>query len=113
MKKKTTGSLGIVSREIIQSKILVIRAKRVMLDSDLAELYGVPTKALNLAVKRNHNRFPDDFMFKFTQEEQESLRFQYETSKKGRGGRRYLPHVFTQEGYRNSLHFLLLIGVEM
>ncbi|HLY63206.1 MAG TPA: ORF6N domain-containing protein [Terriglobia bacterium] len=62
-----------------------------MVDADLAELYGVPTKSLNLAVRRNLERFPDDFMFQVTQAEARSLRFQVETSKKGRGGRRYLP----------------------
>ena len=69
-----------------------------MLDSDLAKLYGVPTKSLNLAIKRNLTRFPDDFMFRLTHEEEKSLRFQSETSKRGQGGRRYLPYVFTQEG---------------
>ena len=69
-----------------------------MFDADLAELYGVRTKSLNLAVRRNMGRFPNDFMFQLTQEEADSLRFQNETSKKGRGGRRYLPFVFTQDG---------------
>jgi hypothetical protein len=67
-------------------------------DSDLAHLYQVQTKALNLAVKRNVTRVPDDFMFRLCKEEDESLRFQFETSKKGRGGRRYLPYVFTEHG---------------
>lgn len=67
-----------------------------MLDRDLAGLYEVETKALNLAVKRNLSRFPKDFMFQLTSEEFESLRFQFETS--NRGGRRYLPYAFTQEG---------------
>ena len=69
-----------------------------MLDKDLAALYGVPTKSLNLAVKRNQARFPKDFMFKLNEKETDCLRFQFETSKRGRGGRRYLPYVFTQEG---------------
>ena len=69
-----------------------------MLDRDLAALYGVPTKSLNLAVKRDLTRVPQDFMFALTQNEARALRFQFETSKKGRGGRRYLPYVFTQEG---------------
>jgi len=68
-----------------------------MLDSDLANLYRVATKALNLAVRRNLIRFPDDFMFQLTDEEAESLRFQTETSN-GRGGRRYAPYVFTEQG---------------
>jgi ORF6N domain-containing protein len=71
-----------------------------MLDAELAELYQVPTKALNLAVRRNPSRFPADFMFQLTKEELEALRFQIETSKgdEGRGGRRYLPYVFTEHG---------------
>ena len=69
-----------------------------MVDSDLAQLYGVLTKNLNKAVGRNKDRFPGDFMFQLTEEEAESLRFQIGTSKVGRGGRRYLPYVFTEGG---------------
>jgi hypothetical protein len=69
-----------------------------MLDSDLAELYGVETKALNRAVKRNESRFPPDFMFQLTAQEADSLRCQIGTSKTGRGGRRYLPYAFTEHG---------------
>jgi len=87
-----------IPEKIIQRKIFIVRNKKVMLDRDLAQLYDVPTKSLNLAVKRNLTRFPNDFMFQLTPEETTSLRFQFETSKKGRGGRRYLPYVFTQEG---------------
>ncbi len=61
-------------------------------------MYGVPTKSLNLAVKRNRERFPDDFMFQLTVEETDALRFQIETSKPARGGRRYLPYAFTEQG---------------
>jgi hypothetical protein len=82
----------------LASKIYFIRGKRVMLDSDLAKLYGVLTKNLNKAVVRNLNRFPDDFMFRLAPQEVESLRFHFGTSKKGRGGRRYTPYAFTQEG---------------
>jgi phage regulator Rha-like protein len=98
----------------IQNRIYEIRGERVMLDRDLATLYETETKALNLAVKRNLKRFPPDFMFQLTKEEyeslrsqfetlentqpQKSLRFQIETSKPGRGGTRYLPHVFTEQG---------------
>ena len=82
--------------EVVASKILLIRGKRVMLDKDLAALYEVQTKNLNKAVKRNTERFPEDFMFQLTKEEVETLRFQIGTSK--RGGRKYLPYVFTQEG---------------
>ena len=85
-------------REIGQ-RIYFIRDHRVMLDSDLAELYEVPTKQLNLAVKRNVGRFPEDFMFRLTDKEYESLRFQFETLKTGRGKhRKYLPLVFTEQG---------------
>lgn len=84
--------------EVVESKIYFLRNQKVMSDSDLASLYQVPTKALNLAVKRNLNRFPADFMFRLTKREADSLRFQSETSKPGRGGRRYLPYVFTEHG---------------
>jgi hypothetical protein len=86
----------LVPQEKIEDKILLVRSKKVMLDKDLAELYGVPTKSLNLAVKRNHERFPEDFMFQLSREEYDSLRFHFETSK--RGGRRYLPYAFTENG---------------
>jgi len=68
-----------------------------MLDADLAELYGVPTKRLNEAVRRNAARFPEDFMFQLTVDEAETLRSQFATSN-GRGGRRYIPYVFTELG---------------
>ncbi|MCK5539082.1 MAG: ORF6N domain-containing protein [Bacteroidales bacterium] len=82
----------------IQNRIYTIRGLQVMLDSDLAELYHVETKNLNLAVKRNIERFPDSFRFQLTVEEYKSLRLQIETSKEQRGGRRYLPFVFTEQG---------------
>jgi len=69
-----------------------------MLDSDLAALYGIATKSLNLSVKRSLSRFPEDFMFQLTKEEATSLRLQIETSNSSRGGRRYLPYVFTELG---------------
>lgn len=84
--------------ERITHRIFVVRDQRVILDSDLAGIYGVKTKSLNLAVKRNISKFPSDFMFRLTQAEHEHLRFQIETSKKERGGRRYLPCVFTEHG---------------
>ena len=80
----------------IQEKIYEIRGLKVMLDFDLAHLYFVETKNLNLSVKRNLKRFPNDFMFQLTVEEWQSLRLQFETSK--RGGRRYLPYAFTEQG---------------
>lgn len=82
----------------IDGLIQVVRGQRVMLDANLAALYGVKTKELNKAVRRNRVRFPADFMFQMTAVEAESLRFQIGTSKKGRGGRRYLPLVFTEHG---------------
>jgi len=88
----------LVPQEVIERKIYLIRGHKVMLDSELALLYGVKTKNLNKAVKRNIGRFPEDFMFQLTFSEFESLRFQFGTSKKGRGGRRYFPLVFTEQG---------------
>ena len=95
-KKKSLTEIAIVTQETIEGKILLIRGKKVMLDRDLAVLYGVPTKSLNLAVRRNINRFPKDFMFQLSKKENASLRFQFETSK--RGGSRYLPYAFTEHG---------------
>ncbi|MEJ5993670.1 ORF6N domain-containing protein [Pedobacter sp. Du54] len=91
-------SFAILSDDIVVNKIYEIRNMNVMLDSDLAELYGVETKVLNQAVKRNTDRFPEDFMFPLTENEWESLRSQIVTSKIGRGGRTYLPNVFTEHG---------------
>ena len=82
--------------ERIESKIFAIRGEKVLLDSDLADLYGVPTKALKQAVKRNLKRFPDDFMFVLTSQEVTNLRSQIVTS--SWGGTRYLPYVFTEQG---------------
>ena len=82
----------------IEHHIYVIRGQKVMLDADLAALYGVETKMLNRAVRRNPERFPVHFMFQLTVQETDSLRFQTGTSKAGRGGRRYLPYVFTEHG---------------
>jgi len=82
----------------VESRILVLREQKVILDADLAELYGVPVKRLNEQVKRNQERFPADFMFRLSPEESESLRSQSETSKTGRGGRRYAPYTFTEHG---------------
>jgi len=82
----------------VESRILIVRRQRVILDSDLAELYGVTVKRLNQQVNRNQERFPADFMFQLTSTEDKALRLQIATSKKGRGGRRYLPYVFTEHG---------------
>lgn len=98
MPKETQPNSAIAVIDEIEEKIYVIRGQRVMLDSDLAEIYQVETKLLNRAVKRNLNRFPPDFIFQLNAEETDSLRRQIGTSKTGRGGRRYLPYVFTEHG---------------
>jgi hypothetical protein len=82
----------------LERQILSLRGERVMLDADLAVLYGVPTKQLVRAVQRNAARFPPDFMFQLTAEEHSALRCQSGTSKPGRGGRRARPYVFTEQG---------------
>ena len=101
-KKRQGEGTAIIPTERIENKIFLIRGKKVMFDSDLAELYGVPTKRLNEQVKRNRRRFPDDFMFRLTKQEAESLRSQIATSNEGqmegRGGRRYQPLCFTEQG---------------
>jgi phage regulator Rha-like protein len=82
----------------VESRILILRHQRIILDSDLAELYGVTVKRLNQQVNRNKERFPADFMFQLTSAEEKALRLQIATSKKGRGGRRYPPYAFTEHG---------------
>src|SRR5205085_3223973 len=82
----------------VERRIFLVRGQNIMLDADLGALYRVPTKSLNLAVKRNADRFPEDFMFQLTYDEVAGLRFHSETSKRGRGGRRYLPYAFTEQG---------------
>ncbi len=101
MTKKRT--LAILSDDIVVNKIYFIRNHKVMLDSDLAELYGVETRVLNQSIKRNLERFPEDFMFQLNETEWEILISQFVTSKTilnkdGRGGRRKLPYVFTEHG---------------
>jgi len=93
-----TASELLVPEELIERRIYVIRGRKVMVDADLANLYRVATKALNQAVKRNAERFPDDFMFQLASDEAELLRSQTVTSNEGSGGRRYLPFVFTEHG---------------
>jgi len=88
----------IVPVEHIAGSILTLRGQRVILDADLARLYGVTTKRLNEQVKRNANRFPEDFMFQLTLAEVENLRSQNATSSSGYGGRRYLPYAFAEHG---------------
>jgi ORF6N domain len=113
MKQNIKAQVRSVADSIINQKIHVIRHQKVMLDSDLAELYGVPTHRLNEQVRRNTGRFPEDFMFRLTPEEarnlisqfaisslaeNKTLRFQSGTSGRGWGGRRNLPHAFTEQG---------------
>ena len=87
---------AVIPDEIIKSKIYLVRDKKVMLDEDLAELYGVETRRLNEQVKRNIGRFPEDFMFQLTKEEFDILIFQIGAS--SWGGRRKLPYAFTEQG---------------
>jgi hypothetical protein len=96
-KSLSTSSLP-VSVQFIERRIYLIRGHKVMIDIDLADLYQVPTKRLNEQVRRNRKRFPDDFMFQLTKAEAEALRSQFATSKSSRGGRRYLPYAFTEQG---------------
>lgn len=87
-----------VTSSKIENIIYVIRGQKVMLDSDLAKLYEIDTRQLNRQVRRNLNRFPEDFMFQLVADEYQSLMCQIGTSKKGRGGRQKLPLVFTEPG---------------
>ncbi len=90
--------MNLIPQEVIENKILLIRGRKVMLDRELALLYGVETRALNQAVKRNINRFPEDFMFKLTNDEATALsRSQFVTLKRGQNIK-YLPYVFTENG---------------
>jgi len=88
---------AIVPQEVIEQKIFLIHRQKIMLDKDLAELYGVTTGNLNKAVKRNVERFPEDFMFQLTKNEENSLRFQFGSLKRGRHAK-YLPYAFTEQG---------------
>lgn len=117
-KKKLTSKSVSIPVQLIERSIYLIRGQKVMLDLDLADLYGVTTRQLNQQVSRNRKRFPDDFMFQLTKKEAEflrsqfaiskpdlrsqfvisSLRSQIATSKSSHGGRRYLPYAFTEQG---------------
>ncbi len=89
---------SLVPIERIASQIYLIRGEKVMLDSDLATLYGVTTGNLNKAMKRNRRRFPEDFVFRLSADEHKALRFQIGRAKDGRGGRRSPPYAFTEQG---------------
>lgn len=91
---KDAAGLQVVAAPLIEKRIFVVRGRQVMLDEDLADLYGVETKRLVQQVKRNLKRFPEDFMLQLTKAETEALRSQIATSNDGRGGRRYEPYVF-------------------
>ena len=98
------GTCSIIPIERIQQCIYLVRKHKVMLDSDLAQLYGVQTGALVRAVKRNIERFPTDFMFQLTKAEYEIfLRCQIGISKEGRGGRRYMPYAFTEQAFTTQM----------
>jgi len=97
MSDKTSKSRSLIPIERIEQSILLIRGQKIILDADLATLYGVETKQLIRAVKRNLERFPADFMFQLNEKEFESLRFHFGTSSQW-GGRRYAPYAFTEQG---------------
>lgn len=92
------AEVQVVAAPAIEKRIFVIRGRQVMLDEDLADLYGVETRILVQQVKRNSKRFPADFMFQLSKAEAEALRSQIVISNEGRGGRRYSPYVFTEQG---------------
>jgi len=93
-----TDSLEPIAAPAIEKRIFVVRGRQVMLDEDLADLYGVETRRLIEQVKRNRDRFPEDFMFQLSKEEAAVLRSQIAISNGGSGGRRYAPYVFTEQG---------------
>lgn len=97
-KGSKTEPLELIAAPAIEKRTLVVRGRQVMLDEDLADLYGVETKRLVEQVKRNLGRFPEDFMFQLNKEEAAALRSQIATSNAGRGGRRYAPYVFAEQG---------------
>lgn len=103
MRRKSESLIPI---EQIDEMIRTLRGTRVILDSDLAKIYGVPTFRFNEAIKRNRHRFPPDFMFQLTREEFNSLTSQFAMSKTGRGGRRTLPYAFTEHGALQAANVL-------
>lgn len=120
MKSAEKHNSSLVPSEVIENKILLIREQKVMIDRDLAVLYGVSTKALNQAVKRNIERFPEDFMFRLSIEEAGLLRSQFVTldnddlQRKGRGRHsKYLPLAFTEQGIASVLKSKTAIQVNI
>ena len=110
MLKKTPSGIAIAD-EALLTKIYMIRDQKVMLDHYLAELYGVETKVLKQAVKRNIKRFPGDFMFELTMEESKSLRSQFVTLKRGQHSK-YPPMAFTESGIYLEITFLSVIPID-
>ena len=100
MAKKSSSNIAIatIPPEIIEHRIYLIRGRKVMLDSDLADLYQVPTKVLNQAIRRNPERFPEDFMFEMNAEELQHWRSHFVTSNADKMGLRYPPFCFTEQG---------------
>jgi hypothetical protein len=96
--KSSASAKSLVPITLIERRIYLIRGNKVIIDTDLAQLYGVPTYRVNEAVKRNRKRFPSDFMFQLSKKESDFLTSQFAISKKGRGGRRTLPYAFTEQG---------------
>ena len=106
MKNTNSSKLEAHPIEVIASHVLSIRRLKVLIDIDFAALYGVETKVLLQAVKRNSDRFPDDFMFQLNTDEWHALRSQSVTSNTGRGGRSYAPYAFTDEAIAGLIHRL-------
>ena len=98
LKLKSMNKTALILANKVDSKILILRDQKVILDVDLAALYGVPVKRLNQQIKRNAKRFPSDFLFRLSLSEYQNLRSQNATSSSSHGGRRYLPHAFTEHG---------------
>src|SRR3954454_4568330 len=96
--RQIMSTSAIVLTKRVSAKILILRNQKIILDTDLAELYRVSVKRLNEQINRNPKRFPSDFLFKLTHAEYDNLRSQNATSSAGHGGRRYLPHAFTEHG---------------
>ena len=94
-----------IADETVINKIYLIRGKKVMIDRDLAEMYGVETRRLNEQIKRNEKRFPEDFMFQLTEKELQDWKSQIATSNKKKMGLRKLPNVFTEQGVANTQRY--------
>ncbi len=100
------GSSSLVLEKRILKIIIIVRGEKVIMDSDLAKLYGVETRRLNEQIRRNIDKFPDDFMFQLTKDEYDNLKSQIATSSSGWGGRRKMPFVFTEHGALQAANVL-------